>query len=67
MNRSTFWVTILGAGVASAVAYHFIRQQIEFAEACARDEERLNETLDDSFPASDPPSFTPAAASTARR
>ena len=67
MNRSVFWLTIIGAGVASALAYRVVRQQLEFVEACARDEDRLNETLDDSFPASDPPSFTPAAASTARR
>ena len=62
MNRNLF-LTVAGASVAAVLAYKAIRRSMDEAQRFAREDERINEASDDSFPASDPPSFTPTGGS----
>ncbi len=63
MNRSVFWAGVAAGSVAAVFAYKAVRQALIEADRVAREEDMINETLDDSFPASDPPSYTPTAGS----
>lgn len=58
MRRQIGWAL---AGIAALFAYRAAsRRKVAVA---AHDDDLINQAIDDSFPASDPPSFTPAAAS----
>lgn len=52
------WILMLSGGLATWLGYELFRKRAEIAHR----EEIIDETLDDSFPASDPPSWTPAQA-----
>jgi hypothetical protein len=63
MNSSIKWGLIAGAAVAVVAA---VRARQTYRQASVEDahqEDRLNEALEDSFPASDPPAHTPTMAS----
>lgn len=61
MKRSRFWA-VVATGLTGVIAYR-LYSMIGAAERAAHDEERINEALDESFPASDPPSYTPTGGS----
>lgn len=60
MNK-LIWAAV--AGAAAVIAYKVTRQNLRLAEASAHQEDLVDQMLDDSFPASDPPSNTPIASS----
>jgi hypothetical protein len=62
MNRSLFW-TVTGASVAAVFAYKAIRRSMDEARRLAHEDELIHQAGDESFPASDPPSFTPTGGS----
>lgn len=64
MNRTTFWTTVIGAGAAAALAYQVVHRSRVACAAARRDDDRVNQAIDDSFPASDPPSYTPTSGTT---
>ena len=64
MNRSIFWASVAAGSVAAVMAYKAVRRAVADADKAARDEAMINEAIDESFPASDPPSYTPTAAAT---
>ena len=47
------WTFLAGTTIALAGAFYMATQQ-----RCAKREENIDNTIDDSFPASDPPSWT---------
>ncbi len=52
------WILLLATGAAAWIGYKLFSQKREVAHR----EEMIDSTLDDSFPASDPPSWTPSHA-----
>ena len=52
------WIFLIAGGIAAFVGYRLWqrRQAVEHREAM------IDDTLDDSFPASDPPAWTPSEA-----
>lgn len=55
------------AGAGAWVAYRWIARQMAANAQHRSDDERVDEASTDSFPASDPPSFSGASAGPARR
>lgn len=66
MNHRLFWASVVAGSAAAIVAYRAVRRAVAEVDRVAREEEMINDTLDDSFPASDPPSYTPTGGSTVR-
>lgn len=65
MNRNMLWGSLVGASVMAVLAYkgmHMRRHRHENGATTADD--LVNQSVDDSFPASDPPSYTPTGGST---
>jgi hypothetical protein len=56
MNRRVFWASVAAGSVVAAIAYRAVRQVLAEADRVTREEDVINEALDESFPASDPPS-----------
>ena len=54
MRRFTKALMFLGAGAAGAMAY----ERKCHSRACNKREAQIDDTIDDSFPASDPPSWS---------
>ena len=66
MNQRLFWASVVAGSAAAIVTYRAVRRALAEVDRVAREEEMINDTLDDSFPASDPPSYTPTGGSTVR-
>jgi hypothetical protein len=60
---------IAGAGAALGMAFLTVRRRdaARLREAVARRDDQVTEELDESFPASDPPSHTPTMGSSVPR
>lgn len=69
MTRGTRWGMIAGAGAALGMAFLTVRRRdaARLREAVARRDDQVTEELDESFPASDPPSHTPTMGSSVPR
>jgi hypothetical protein len=62
MNQALKWTAL--ASVASALlVYRAIRQRVTILRQALTEDEMLTSELEDSFPASDPPSHTPTLGS----
>ena len=62
MNQALKWTAL--AGVAGALlVYRAIRQRVTILRQALTEDEMLTSELEDSFPASDPPSHTPTLGS----
>lgn len=53
------WTTTLGVGAGLMLVYREVRQRAELLRQAVTDDGRLDETIEDSFPASDPAAQTP--------
>lgn len=66
MNQRLFWASLAAGSAAAIVTYRAVRRAVAEVDRVAREEEMINETLDESFPASDPPSYTSTGGSTVK-
>jgi hypothetical protein len=63
MRRNLHWASVLTVGVATVFAYKTVRRILGNSAQAAHDDAMVNDALDASFPASDPPSYTPTSGS----
>ena len=65
MNRGMKWGMLISTGAALGTAFLTMRRRgaTRLREAVARRDDRVTEELNESFPASDPPSHTPTIGS----
>jgi hypothetical protein len=63
MDKRAFWAVLAAASVAALVATVVARRRMEACAQAAHDDELVSQASDDSFPASDPPSYTPTSSS----
>jgi len=63
MNKRAFWTVMAATSVAALVASLVTKRRIEACAQAAHDDELVSQASDDSFPASDPPSYTPTSSS----
>lgn len=66
MTRNLLFGAVVGVGAVAMLAYKAVcmnRHRAQFIH----DDELVNQSIDDSFPASDPPSYTPASAMAVRQ
>lgn len=60
------WTSMIGVGAALMIVYRELRERAILLRQAATDDDRLTETIEDSFPASDPGSYTPVVGARGR-
>lgn len=60
------WTTMVGIGAGLMIVYRDVKQRAALLRQAVTDDDRLNEALEESFPASDPVAHTPLVGSKVR-
>ncbi len=62
--RTSRWIVAAGAVAGALFASKALKRRARTQQLDARQEQEIDTEIDDSFPASDPPSHTPTAGAT---